>query len=142
MSTHVWGFFYGGLINPRVMDRLGMTPRHQELAMLPGFDLRIAPLVNLVRSPRDVVFGMLMRLTHEQLQNVYGQLKAVYLPEAVLAVDAEGRARPALCYIVPDMEPGQADADHVNPLLESAQALGFPEWYVSKIRSYLPADVG
>ena len=136
----VWGFFYGGLINPNVMKRVGFHPTKQIRAWLPGFDLRISPLVNLVESEGDIVFGLLLESTHDQLAHVYGQLQAKYLPYPVLAYDDERRAVPALCYIVPDMAPGQAAADHVMNLLNPAQALGFPAWYIEKIQSFLPTE--
>lgn len=139
MNSSVWGFFYGGLINPKVLERVGMKPKRQQLATLCGFDLRISPYVNLVRSPRHTVFGLLMEVTHAELQHTYSQLKAVYLPEAVLVSDAEGRFHPALCYIVPDMPPGQAEADHVEALATAGENLGFPQWYLTKIRSFLPS---
>jgi Gamma-glutamyl cyclotransferase, AIG2-like len=101
MSSSVWVFFYGGLINPRILDKVGMKPTRQEPATLLGFDIRISPYVNLVRSAGHTVFGVLMEVTHAELQHTYSQLKARYLPEAVMVSDAAGCLRPALCYIVP-----------------------------------------
>jgi hypothetical protein len=48
--------------------------------------------------------------------------------------------RPALCYIVPDMLPGQADVEHVEALATAAESLGFPRWYLARIRSFLPNE--
>ena len=138
MTSSVLGFFYGGLINPEVMARVGWKPRRREVASLPGYELRIAPLVNLVPNPLETAYGLLLESTHEELALVYGQLKATYLPFPVAAHDAEGRVRPALCYIVPDMAPGQAEADHVLALLRPAEQIGFPDHYLEKIRSFLP----
>jgi hypothetical protein len=140
MPDTVWGFFYGGLISPDVMRRVGFTPRRQKPARLTGFDLRISPLVNLVDSPGDTVFGLLLETTHAELAHVYGQLQATYLPQPVVVDDLEGGRVPALCYIVPDMAPGQAEASHILPLLSAAESHGFPDWYLAKIRSYLPAE--
>jgi Gamma-glutamyl cyclotransferase, AIG2-like len=141
MSDSVWGFFYGGLISPEVMQRVGFTPQQEALAWLPGFDLRIAPLVNLVSSPGASVFGLLLQTTHAQLDHVYGQLKATYVPFPVVAHEMDGRLIPALCYIVPDMAPAQAEASHIQPLLAAGVKLGFPPWYLAKIRSFLPSGV-
>lgn len=140
MNELVWGFFYGGLINPEVMERMGMQPRQQELATLSGYDICISPWVNLVHSPRDRVFGLLLQLTHRELSQAYGQLKVAYLPYPVVAEDQSGRLRPALCYLASSMQPAQAEASHVLNLLKPAERLGFPEWYLAKIRSFLPAD--
>lgn len=138
MNDLVWGFFYGGLINPEVMQRVGMSPQRQELATLSGYELQIAPWVNLAPNPRSMVYGLLMLLSHRELSHVYGQLKAPYFPFPVLAQDQEGRLRPALCYLSPNMQPGQPEASHVENLLKPAESLGFPEWYIDRIRSYLP----
>lgn len=140
MTSSVLGFFYGGLINPDVMKRVGWTPRPGEVATLPGYELRISPWVNLVPNPLETAYGMLLQSTHDELAHVYGQLKATYLPFPVAAHDADGRVRPALCYIVPDMAPGQADADHVLALLQPAEQLGFPGPYLDRIRSFLPKN--
>lgn len=136
--SSVWGFFYGGLINPDVMARVGLKPKRQIVATLEGFALNIAPLVNLVPKSGETVYGLLLEVSHAELQHVYTQLKAVYLPYPVLAHDADNVYRPALCYIVPDMDKGQAEEAHILSLLEPAETLGFPQWYLSKIRSFLP----
>jgi hypothetical protein len=138
MTGTTWGFFYGGLINPDVMERVGLRAMNQRRAFLPGHAIEIAPLVNLRPSPADTAFGLLMEVRHEDLQHVYGQLKATYLPYPVLAHDFEGALVPALCYIVPEMPAGLAEADHINPLLRTATDLGFPGWYLDRIRSFLP----
>lgn len=136
--SSVWGFFYGGLINPEVMARLGMTPTGREVATLPGFELSIRPLVNVSPEPGSVVYGLLLQLTHAELQNVYAKLKATYHPRPVIAFTLDGQPRAALCYIVDDMPAGHAERDYVLDLLRPAEELGFPEWYLDKIRSFLP----
>ena len=141
IAATVWGFFYGGLINPEVMARVGFRPRRQAVSILPGYELRIAPLVNLVANPLESAYGLLLESTHDELARVYGQLKATYLPFPVVTHDTDGHVRAALCYIVPDMAPGQAEAEHVLALLRPAERLGFPEHYLERIRSFLPPAV-
>ncbi len=135
-----WGFFYGGLINADVMKRVGLAPARQRPACLPGYEIEIAPLVNLRPSSTGLCFGLLMEVEHDMLDHVYGQLKAKYRPYPVLAHDLAGPNVPALCYIVPDMESGQAERDHIRPLLATATELGFPQWYLARILSFLPAE--
>ena len=142
MPDTVWGFFYGGLISPEVMQRVGLRPRRQVTAWLPGFELRISPLVNLAPRAGAAAFGLLLETTHADLAHVYGQLKATYLPQPVLAHAMDGGVTPALCYIVPDMAPGPAEASHILPLLSAAESLGFPQSYLAHIRSFLPAQAG
>jgi hypothetical protein len=120
------------------MQQVGLNPRSQETATLAGYELQISPWVNLVPNPRSVAYGLLMLSSHRELQRVYAQLKAEYFPFPVLARDQEERLRPALCYLAPGMRPGQADASHVENLLRPAIRLGFPQWYLERIRSFLP----
>lgn len=54
--------------------------------------------------------------------------------------DATGCLRPVLCYRVPDMPPGQAEVEHVEALATAAESLGFPQWYLARIRSFLPHE--
>jgi hypothetical protein len=97
--------------------------------------------VNLAPQAGSVTFGRLLETTHVELDNVYGQLAAQYLPYPVVAQDMDGKLVPALCYIVPEMAPGAATADHIMPLLTTAEELAFPPWYLDKIRSFLPGVV-
>lgn len=138
MTTEVLVFFYGGLINPRMLDRVGINPLHRENAALAGFELTISPYVNVRPCNSGAVFGQLMGVSHDDLERVYAQLKVKYLPHPVLASCADGRHVPALCYIAPEMPEGQAGHDHVMMLLEAAQELAFPGWYLDRIRSFLP----
>ena len=137
MTDSVWCFFYGGIINRDVMKRLSFQPECEHTASVLGFELRISPLVNLVPSPNGVTFGRLMRTTHGALEAVYSQLQARYLPYPVVATGERGWTIAALCYRVPDMPSGRAEASHVQPLLTSAIEFQFPDWYVEKIRSFI-----
>lgn len=138
MTSEVTVFFYGGLMNPRMLARVGMNPAHRENATLAGFELTIRPYVNLRACETGTAFGQLMRVRHEDLERVYAQLKARYLPFPVLALGADARHVPALCYIAGEMPDAVADRDHVMLLLESAQQLAFPHWYLERIRGFLP----
>lgn len=138
MSSEVLVFFYGGLINPRMLARVAMNPAHRENATLAGFELTIRPYVNLRVCETGTTFGQLMRVSHEDLERVYAQLKVKYLPYPVLALSAEGRHVPALCYIAGEMPDAVAERDHVMMLLETAQQLAFPSWYLERIRGFLP----
>lgn len=138
----VWVFLYGGLMNPEVMARVGLRPDRQALAELEGYQVRISPLVNLVPERHSTVYGLLAEVGHEALASAYGRLAARYHPVPVLARQSDGSLRPALCFVVPEMPEGPAEAAHVRPLLESARAFGFPDWYLSRIASFMPGEEG
>jgi len=94
----VWTFFYGSYINFDVLPEVDLVPEQWEVARLAGFDIRIQPRANLVRSDADTVYGITATATHDELARLYALAKDVlgelYLPEAVLAQTLDGRWRP------------------------------------------------
>ena len=55
----VWTFYYGSNINLEILKRFDYVPDRVEVARLPGFDITIRPLANLVPSERHCVYGIL-----------------------------------------------------------------------------------
>src|SRR5688572_5254472 len=102
----VWTFFYRSFINLDVLRQPGYVPVPYEGARLSGFDIRIGPLANLVRSAQHCVYGTVAPATHEEFRRLYSQEGVgTYLPEPVLVETLDGRLRPALCYLAPSPEP-------------------------------------
>ena len=135
-------FFYGSYINSAVLREVDLVPDRVVVARLPGFDIEIRPMANLVRSDQHTVYGILATATHAELDRLYSHardvLGGVYLPRAVLAHTLSGQAEPALCYIAPNLIAGPASREYVARILEPARAYGFPAWYLSRIESFLP----
>jgi hypothetical protein len=143
IEPKVWVFFYGSYINLDVLAEVELFPEAQDVARLSGFDLRIAPRANLVRSDRDRVYGLLATATHRELGRLYAHahdvLGETYLPEAVLAETLDGRLRPAMTYLCPEMAPRPADPAYIERIAVPARRLGFPDWYVARIESFRPS---
>jgi len=137
----VWVFFYGSYINVDVLKEVGLVPESMEVAKLSGFDIRIAPRANLVRSARDCVYGVLATANHRELARLYTHAQEVlgetYLPEAVLVEAANGTWRPAMTYLCPSMEPRPAERAYVERILEPARKFSFPTWYIERIERFL-----
>jgi hypothetical protein len=142
MHPKVWTFFYGSYMNFDVLREVDLVPETWEVARLAGFDVRIEPRANLVRSDGSTVYGIVATTTHDELDRLYAHAQDVlgetYLPEAVLVETLEAKHRPALCYICPAMEPRPADAAYVERILQPAREFGFPAWYIQRIESFLP----
>lgn len=137
MPTTVRAFFYGSFINLEVLAQGGFKPKRVELAKLSGFDIRIQPLANLVRSDQHCVYGILCEATHAELAGLYGQAwVGTYLPEAVVVETIDGRLAPALCYIAPPAEPEPAKSDYLDRIIGPARQHGFPAWYLERLESF------
>jgi hypothetical protein len=135
-------FFYGSYINLDVLAEVGLVPDRVEVAQLPGFDIRIRPLANLVRSDTASVWGILTRATHAELEQLYAHAREVlgglYLPEAVLVWTRPGRLAPALCYIAPSLEERPAANHYLDRITHPARKYGFPSWYLERLESFRP----
>jgi hypothetical protein len=143
MSTPVVTiFFYGSYINRDVLREVGLAPERFEVARLPGYDISIRPLANLVASDRHTVYGVLASATHAELDRLYRHARDVlgglYLPHPVLAYTLAGQAEPALCYIAPALAPADPDRAYVQRILGPAREYGFPAWYLERLESFLP----
>jgi hypothetical protein len=133
----VWTFFYGSFLNRDVLRQSGYVLERFEVAKLTGFDIRIQPLANLIRSDRHCVYGIVAPLTHEELHRLYSQdWVGRYLPEPVLVETLDGKWRAALCYIAPAPEPGQTSSDYIDRIVGPAREYGFPDWYIAHLESY------
>jgi len=141
LDSKVLTFFYGSYINPTVLREVELVPERVEVARLPGFDIQIRPLANLVASDQHTVYGILATATHAELERLYAHardvLGGIYLPYPVLAHTTSGQAAPALCYIAPRIEAAPASPDYVGRILEPARKYGFPRWYIERLESFV-----
>ena len=136
----VYTFFYGSYINQKVLKEVDIILEDYEAASLPGFDIVIKPYANLIKSDKDVVYGILTKLNHEELKRLYSHAETVfhelYLPEAVLVRTMGNKWIPALCYICHSMEEKPADNNYISRIVEPAKEYNFPEWYIKKLRGF------
>lgn len=141
-QPEIWTFFYGSYMNFDVLREVNYLPKRWEVARLAGFDIFIRPRANLVHSDQNSVYGILATGTHAELSRLYGHARDVlgetYLPEAVLTEALDGKWKPALCYICPEMTPGPASNDYIDRIVIPARKYSFPGWYVEHLESFRP----
>jgi hypothetical protein len=141
-DAEVWTFFYGSYINLNVLREVNYVPEKWEVARLAGFDIRIQPRANLIRSDQHSVYGILATGTHAELGRLYAHAKDVlgetYLPEAVLAETRDGKYKPAMCYVCPAMGPRPATNDYIDRIVVPAREYGFPLWYIQRLETFRP----
>lgn len=113
----------------------GVSPVKTRSASVPGFSLRIGQRATLVPSQEGRAFGMLMQLTHDELDRLYSDPSVeAYRAEPVMAELGDLSRIPALCFNLPVAPgPSEADPDYAAKLRDLARRLGFPQDYVSSI---------
>jgi len=145
-EPEIWTFFYGSYINLDVLGEVAYTPREYEPARLPGFNIVIRPLANLVRSDQHTVYGIVATGTHAELDRLYDHAENIlggrYLAEAVLVQTMSGRWLPALTYIAPQLSGKPATAEYVDRIVKPAREYGFPAWYLERLESFKPGVYG
>jgi hypothetical protein len=131
-------FFYGSFMRRDVMARGGYHPEHIEVVKLSGFDIKIDPHANIIRSDQHCIYGILVHATHQELNSLYAMDSVgVFLPEAVNVELQNGSLRAALCYIPPARISKPADVAYLERLITTTQEYEFPTWYVQKLQSLL-----
>jgi hypothetical protein len=128
-------FFYGLFMDHRLLEGKGIQPGDIRVAAVSGFQLRVGARATLVPAPAAEVYGVLMRLSHADLDRLYSEPSVqAYRPEPVLAVDRNGATVAALCYNLPQPPaPAEHDPEYAAKLRTLAQQLGLPSDYVSSI---------
>lgn len=137
MSTRtIDGFFYGLFMDADILREAGTTPSNFRRAFVTDFELRIGNRATLVPSPGSRAYGMVISLTHADLDRLYHApgLEA-YRPEAVVAHLSEGDAVPALCYnLVQAPGAHERNPDYAMRLKRVLENLEFPNEYFESIQ--------
>jgi hypothetical protein len=128
-------FFYGLFMDADILHSKGANPVNIRPASVPGFGLRIGQRASLVPAPTGRAYGVLMQLTHDEIDQLYADPSVrAYRPEAVLA-ELDDRSRvPALCFILPVApSPAESNPDYAAKLRDLGRRLGLPSAYVDAI---------
>ena len=129
-------FFYGLFMDDALLREKGMNPVNRRVASVDNFSLMIGERATLVPSPGRTVHGVLVSLTHSEVDALYSEASvSSYRPEAVSARVAGGSVAPALCFNLP-VAPSTKDRNpqYASKLRDLAARIGLPENYVSTIQ--------
>ena len=66
-------FFYGLFMDAGLLRAKGANPLNIRLACVPGYALRIGQRATLIESSQSRSFGMLMELTHDEIEQLYSE---------------------------------------------------------------------
>ena len=114
----------------------GASPQNIRRASVPGFALRIGKRATLCRDRNACAYGLLMELTHEEIEQLYSEDSvSAYRPEAILARLDDGSRLPALCFnLVEPPSPDERNSEYAAKLREVARRLELPADYVKGIQ--------
>jgi hypothetical protein len=128
-------FFYGLFMDVLVLKAKGIDPIDVRVAAVPGYDLRIGARAALVPDPAAEVHGVLMKLSHSDLEKLYSEAGVqAYRPEPVLAVTRDGSSFAALCYNLPEPPAaGERNPEYAAKLQALAARIGLPSGYIRSI---------
>jgi hypothetical protein len=136
VSRRIEVFFYGLFMDADLLRTKGADPLNIRPACVPGFALRIGQRATLLRIPDARAHGILMELTHGEIEQLYSEPSVrAYRPEAVLAELSDGSRIPALCFNLP-VPPGpeEVNSEYAAKLRDLARRLGLPSDYVESIQ--------
>ena len=128
-------FFYGLFMDIDILRESKVTPVNLRRAYVDDFALRIGQRATLLPSAGARAYGMLVALTHAELQRLYTAPGLDhYRPEAVLAQSLEGQPAPALCYNLHEApRPDARNPEYAARLQRILRKLEFPAEYVASV---------
>ncbi len=129
------GFFYGLYMDADLLRESKVEPVNPRRAYVDDFALRIGQRATLLPSAGARAYGMLMALTHAELERLYtAPGLEQYRPEAVLAQPLDGAPVPALCYNLREAPaPHERNPDYAARLQRVLAKLGFPPAYIASV---------
>lgn len=137
-------FFYGLFMDQHLLRQKGLDPIDFKLASVAGYGLRIGERATLEISKNEEVFGSIVKLSAEELEQLYGeQSVADYIPIPLTAADMEGNRTEAISYILPMELLSGHNPEYARALLLAAGKIGLPDTYLKTIEVWTwKADAG
>lgn len=128
-------FFYGLFMDADLLRAKGIEPLNPRQVRVEGFALRIGQRATLVPDSSSRVYGILMELSHDEVERLYAEPSVqMYRPEPLIAELTDGTRIPALCFNLPvPPEPQEANEEYARKLRDLARHLGLPAPYVDRI---------
>ena len=133
MSRRLDVFFYGLFMDEELLRSKGVIPTKIRFGHVIDMGIRIGERATLVPEPGGLVHGVVMSLSHADVQTLYAGLPD-YGPEAITVDIQDGTRLPALCFnLVTPLEHAISNPIYAGQLRELAQRLQPPESYIDGI---------
>lgn len=129
-------FFYGLYMDPEVLAKFGIVPKHLRLASLPGYRLHLGKKSTVVVDSTATVYGTLVDVSTLELEALYAALTAYHPVEVTVNVQASGHLE-AVCYIA-ELDNAPPDRGYAAELAKLAKKLSLPDAYCHQIEALIP----
>lgn len=128
-------FFYGLFMDAEALRGREVHPMDIRRASVRGFSLRIGQRATLIPEANDHAWGVMMRLSHDEIDHLYADPSvSVYRAEAVLCDLDDGAREAALCFNLPaPPRPDERNPEYAQQLRNLARRLELPPAYVDRI---------
>ena len=131
-------FFYGLFMDEGLLRQKGLNPMDFKLACVAGYGLRIGERATLEISKTEEVFGSIVKLRAEELEQLYGEESvADYIPTRLAATDMEGNHIEAISYILPMERLSGQNPEYARALSLVASKVGLPNTYLRTIEAWI-----
>ena len=119
-----------------VLQAYSVVPEAPRLATVSDFALRIGNRATLVPSAGSVAYGIVQRLSHDDLDKLYGAIGLeAYRPEGISVKTFDQQTLPALCYnLIETPEDFERNNDYAASLRIALTKLGFPPEYIATVK--------
>ena len=135
MERRVEVFFYGLFMDADALREKGFHPADARQASVEDMALLLGERATLVPQNGGSVHGMLMSLTHAEVDRLYAEPSvAAYRAEPVLASLRDGGIVAALCFNLPAVPAGaRSNPEYAAKLRVAAKKMGLPDTYIANI---------
>jgi hypothetical protein len=142
MERRVEVFFYGLFMDVDALRKKGFHPANARRASVEDLALHLGGRATLVPERGGCVHGMLMNLTHAEVDRLYAEPSVeAYRAEPVIASLSDGSIVATLCFNLPAVPAGvRSNTEYAAKLRIAAKRMGLPENYVASIGSTSKPD--
>ncbi|KAA3633383.1 MAG: gamma-glutamylcyclotransferase [Proteobacteria bacterium] len=131
-------FFYGLFMDRDLLKDKGLCPVGGEIARVTGYGLRIGERATLERSANERVFGVVIRLSRDELQRLYCAEEVVdYIPRQLLATGMCGNPIDVVSYVLPVERASGRNSEYAKALARVARKVELPLEYINEIESWI-----
>lgn len=126
--------FYGAYMDPDILAAHGVKPRHQRLAKLPGYRLRLGEKATLLVSPTDSAVGCVYSLYPHEIRQLYAAHPDYYPITDATALLTNG-LRSSVMIMILSEPPAEhiRNVDYIRNMQQILRKLGFGEEDINRV---------